>query len=47
MKKDKTKKFEKWLESNDKKIEKHLIKLGFDPEWVKKSQKKVKKNRSK
>tara|TARA_R100000008_G_C3514451_1_gene130567 strand:- start:268 stop:411 length:144 start_codon:yes stop_codon:yes gene_type:complete len=45
MKKEEVKKFEKWLEENDKKVAKHLIKLGFDPEWVKKSQKQMKKNR--
>jgi len=47
VKKEEIKKFEKWMEENDEKIRKHLIKLGFDPEWVKKSQKKMKKNRSK
>ena len=47
MKKEEIKKFEKWLDKNDEKIAKHLIKLGFDPQWVKKSQQKMKKNRSK
>ena len=46
MKKEEVKKLEKWLEKNDKRVAKCLVKeWGFDPEWVKKSHKKIKKNR--